>query len=485
MATKKIGTKDLLGVERIQKLDLMAHLIANLRNTLILQGSKGIGKTTLLTAALSREISDTDMLLLNATHNLSFESIQYELVEFINEKYQLDGRALSDILASYDKQDRKLVVLIDDAGLLLTGLMNALINYANKHPALRIVFALTPEEFELKHEIEGLNRHCHFIELLELNYEQSEVFIRQLVDVGQTQYVDKDITTHLLKDIYQAAKGNPSEISRIMMAAKKGGISSTMLLFLLIMLIAVISATVSFFLWDEPLNPVKTAEEIVLVEPAIVTAPPLKINESIKSGFADRLKQIQTSESGSPATAISPVLKKAVPPVIPEIILPIKREVIKPTVKPIEPIAVSKPVIVEPLPVLKAKDESPQAVLESLLIPEKSVSDIKSVKPLPVALSGDDTQWVLQQDSQQYTLQLMALSEKGMVKRTQEKYKALGYRTFYLQKKKANKVSYLLFYGGFSDMDKTRAAMQKLPEPLRKSWPRPFADIQKELKQSR
>ena len=158
--------------------------------------------------------------------------------------------------------------------------------------------------------------------------------------------------------------------------------------------------------------------------------------------------------------------------------------------KPIEPmkalVSPSKPVVENPVFVAvsnAAQNTIADAIQVKEVIKPKTLSEKSYVNPLSRAVGlVDDSQWILQQDSKHYTLQLMALSEKGMLLKTQKKYKALGYETFYLMKKKADKESYLLFYGGFSNMDTARKIMQKLPEPLRNSWPRRFADIQKGLK---
>ena len=73
----------LITIERSQKLDLLIHLISNLRQSLVICGPYGIGKTTLLDELEVRKKELWSMLKIQASSNLSLESIQDKLLLFL------------------------------------------------------------------------------------------------------------------------------------------------------------------------------------------------------------------------------------------------------------------------------------------------------------------------------------------------------------------------------------------------------------------
>ncbi|MBE0469650.1 MAG: SPOR domain-containing protein, partial [Methyloprofundus sp.] len=105
----------------------------------------------------------------------------------------------------------------------------------------------------------------------------------------------------------------------------------------------------------------------------------------------------------------------------------------------------------------------------------------KAEDSVSVLNEQDDRKWVLAQQKQQYTLQLMSLSAKNKLLEEQEKYLQLGVKTFYLEKKVNQSRSYVLFYGVFASLAEAKKQMKKLPKELQKSWPRAFSAIQKDL----
>jgi DamX protein len=194
---------------------------------------------------MEKGLNSHDTLLLNAELSLSFESIQYKLLQFINKKYQLDSRSIADLLLDYEKQGKNVVLIIDDAGFLLTGLINALINYAKEHSALKLVFSLTPDELSIKSQTDGLNNSCHYIDLLSLNYSQTAMFVHQLIAAG-TQYIETDINKTFLQELYKESAGNLSAIQSFLKKDKKGYMNNVAVL---ILLVAIVSIMISTFLW--------------------------------------------------------------------------------------------------------------------------------------------------------------------------------------------------------------------------------------------
>jgi len=461
---------NLLSIERAQKLDLLMHLITNLQQPLILQGALGAGKTTLLSAVEFRKTSVTDMFLLNLVQQASFESIQAQIVEFIKGTRQLECYSLADALDVYAQQEFQLVLLIDDADQLVAGLMSALIDYASKYTALRLVFALTSEEYKEKSQLEKIQTHCHFIELPALSVRQCEAFIRSLVEQEVNAYTLKDINVSFIGEIYRETKGNPGKISAIIKSAKKKSLANSPMLVIMVVTVFICSALVSILLWQEP--------------------------EQDKSTVA--LKPIESAVEliqASPTMAVQQEIKDEVLPELEEIDVPLEKQLFEPPLTEIQ----AAPVIdeegatltdsIDPNTTLNPMPDKADKLIidDSLLNQESKVGEIKiemekkEKDSVLVLNTQDDRLWVLAQNRRKYTLQLMVSRVKDKLLEEQEKYLRLGIKTFYLKKKNKQLESYVLFYGIFSSIDEAKTQMEKLPKALQESWPRTFSAIQKDL----
>jgi len=465
---------NLLSIEREQKLDLLMHLITNLQQPLILQGALRVGKTTLLSAVESRKTSSIDTFLLNHVRQASFESIQAQVVEFIKSTRQLEYHTMADALEAYAQQDLQLVLLVDDASQLVSGLMSALIDFGINYPALRLVFALTVEEYEEKSQLEKVQADCHFVVLPALDILQCEAFIRSLLEQEASIYTIQDIDSTFVGEVYRETKGNPGEISAIIKSVNKRRFSNSAMLSFIVVAVFICSALVSVFLWQEA----EQENSIPVLKPTQATV------ELIKP---------------SPKMAVQQAIEIEVPPELKELELPFEKQVIE------APVIVSAPPLIEvalepvvdevdatPIGSVVKIEQAPDKVDEltadkALIKQESQVESIKiepekKAEPSVSELNAqDDRKWILAQKQRQYTLQLMALSAKGKLFDEQEKYRRLGVKTFYLERKVKQKKSYVLFYGVFASMDEAKKQMKKLPKALQKSWPRKFSAIQKDL----
>ncbi|MCX7087323.1 MAG: SPOR domain-containing protein [Methylococcales bacterium] len=188
----------LITQERTQKLDLLIHLITNLKQSLIICGPKGIGKTTLLDVFQKRTASDWPIIFLSATEQLNFEQIQAHLLSGLTDVGSgTDAQRLDRLLRELDTLNRRVVLLVDDAGLMLPGLMTTLMQYATHLPSLRVVFSLTDEDLVLKRTTDPTVDECHFIEIPPLSETQCGEYLRHLstkMDAsGAINAVDDDL----------------------------------------------------------------------------------------------------------------------------------------------------------------------------------------------------------------------------------------------------------------------------------------------------
>lgn len=214
MPNVKSAELALLTTERAQKLDLLIHLITNLKQSLVISGPKGIGKTTLLEELKNCGKDGLPVLSLPASSNLNSESFQSQLIQLIlsNLNYQIENPDLSVILSLFEKKNHKVVVVIDDAGQLVPGLINTLIQYASEYKCLRVIFALTTDEIQQKISSDQSIEGCHFIELPPLTKQQSRDFLQKISARPDTALSLNDVNGSLIDHIYNETNGVPGAI---------------------------------------------------------------------------------------------------------------------------------------------------------------------------------------------------------------------------------------------------------------------------------
>ncbi|MGZ8903843.1 MAG: AAA family ATPase, partial [Methylobacter sp.] len=125
----------LITQERTQKLELLIHLISNLTQTLVVCGPEGIGKTTLLKVLQEREVTSWLYCPVQGNAGLSFEEIQANIAKVVNQdEPHKQGQSVTRVFGQFTNQNKKIVLIIDDAGDLVPGLITAIIQYAAANP---------------------------------------------------------------------------------------------------------------------------------------------------------------------------------------------------------------------------------------------------------------------------------------------------------------------------------------------------------------
>lgn len=254
MPNVKSAESALLTIERAQKLDLLIHLITNLRQSLVICGANGIGKTTLLEELKKCEKDGLPVLSLSASSNLSFESFQSQLLKLLGNEFDChdENKDISAVLPLFEKKNHKIVIIIDDAGQLVPGLISTLIQYASENKCLRIVFSLTQDEIQLKNSSDRGIEDCHFIEIPPLTQKQCGVFLQNLSAQPRVTLSFNDVTDPLIEHVYRETHGIPGEIiSKVSKGIKGTAISWENYQWIGLVLVAAIAVTLGgFFIFD-------------------------------------------------------------------------------------------------------------------------------------------------------------------------------------------------------------------------------------------
>ncbi len=200
----------LITKERTQKLDLLIHLLSNLSQSLVVCGPEGIGKTMLLTMLQERKTDLWQYCSLQGNADLSFEAIQNQLAKSISQDKSV--QSLSMALARYEGRHKQVVLIVDNAGELVPGLITAIIQYAAANPVLKVIFALTHDELQVKRGSDRAVDNCHIVEIPTLSEKQCGDFLRLLSLKPAANLSLKAISDNMIAHIYRETHGVPGRI---------------------------------------------------------------------------------------------------------------------------------------------------------------------------------------------------------------------------------------------------------------------------------
>jgi DamX protein len=209
MTNINAAVHSLITKERMQKLDLLVHLLSNLTQALVVCGPEGIGKTTLLDVLQERKTESLLYYFIQGNADLSFETIHGQLALDMS---QGNSQSLSMTLKRYEDQHKQVVLLVDNAGELVPGLITAIIQYAEANPALRVVFALTHDELQMKRRSDRAVDDCHVVEIPPLSERQCGDFLQDLSTKPYANLSFKVISESMIAHIYRSTHGVPGRI---------------------------------------------------------------------------------------------------------------------------------------------------------------------------------------------------------------------------------------------------------------------------------
>lgn len=501
----------MITLDRAQKLDLLTHLITNLRQSLVVCGPAGIGKTTLLNVLIERAQPDWYCLYIQDSHQVSFENIQGQLIHFIkSEQTEPKNLDLGGYLAQLALRNQKLVLIVDEAGSLVPGLIDALNRYALANPALRIIFSLTQDELYVKSVSDRTLEDCHFIELPPLSEKQCGEFLYNLSGKPGATISFNAINDGLVAHLYQETHGIPGRIMKALPNLSEYGQARTVKWIPTVLFGLIVVTGLTYWAWSED-----GSARVAIVEPLsennlpikrVNLAPP-KIQKNSQP-WVVAAPETAVEVGKKSASTIRPVIKTA------EIDVDLNRRPSGPAkaakgkaegsdnqaagtrpsdtaeekqpkhrasereqddTQPVQ----ATPVVTEAEPVPGTKPFKP--VVEPRHEEEKA-EKINKPEPSKAVSEADDRQWLFKQPSKKYTLQLIALSNRQSLAALMKKHSSLRQHFKYIKTNSGQKEKYILLYGSFNSYASASSAMRKLPKQFRKSWVRRFRILQNDVK---
>jgi DamX protein len=197
----------LITQERTEKLELLIHLLGNSTRPIVLCGSKGVGKTTLLTVFQHQLNSSWQTCLIQGRADLSIEQIETQLIATISHT-----KTVEHFFALLAEQNKKIVIIIENAGRLAPYLISTLIDYAAQHSMLKIIFVLTHDDLAIKACSDNAIEDCHIIEIHPLSETQCGDFLQHLALKSTLKIPIHSISDSMITSLYQQTHGIPAKI---------------------------------------------------------------------------------------------------------------------------------------------------------------------------------------------------------------------------------------------------------------------------------
>jgi DamX protein len=497
----------LITKERTQKLDLLLHLLANLPHSLVVCGPEGIGKTTLLTVLQERRTEVWQYCLMQGDVNLSFEAIQRHLAQAISRE-----QALAITLARYQEQHKQLILIIDNAGALVPGLIAAVIQYAIANPALKVIFALTHDELQVKRGTDRAVDDCHIVEIPTLSEKQCGDFLQHLSLKPAANLTFKAINDNMIAHVYRETHGVPGRIIEAvsdLSGAKRGGGKLTWQLPLAVAAAIGIAVGAQWLLLSKDTDKAdvkveQVADELEIIPPAPPTLPPAQASieapEQVlpeqtvapiettnpKDNHPAFVSEVKTLlESAAVTKAPLPTETKEIPeqPLKPAAIeLPsVEKQKVKTVPKPETKPALKPEIKPEPKP--KPKPEptaeqvehkpdtgTPPKTAEQLWAAQEKLRQEMQAKghdPKPLAELLPPTEPASIAPTKHFTLQLIVLSKQASVNNIVKKYPAMEPDIKTIKTLIKGQERFVLYYGAYPDAASANRAKQSLPFEFR------------------
>ena len=203
----------LISEDRTKKLELLKHLLNNSSQPLVICGPEGIGKSTLLKVLQEQTMAKWSYCTLVSPADLSFEKLQQSIMQAINQSStNKQNQSFLDIFQQLNRQHKKLILMIDDAGFLIPGLINQIIRLAKQYSALRVILVLTHHELELKNNSDTTINEASIIEIPPLSELECTEFLYLIATTPQSELTVNDINDDLISTVYQETQGIPGRI---------------------------------------------------------------------------------------------------------------------------------------------------------------------------------------------------------------------------------------------------------------------------------
>lgn len=445
--------------ERTRKLELLIHLLANSKQALVVCGPEGIGKTTLLKVLQEHKIESWLYCLVQGNADLSFEEIQ----EYTDQAIK---QSRPGAFAPLENRCKKIVLMIDDAGYLVPGLINTIIEHAAANSFLSVIFVLTHDDLLDKYKSDSAVDDCYFIEIPPLSERQCGEFLQHSVTLAKRQVLFDAVDDDMLESIYRETQGIPGKIIAELpdVTATKQSENSLSILVGAVAGLVVIALGVQWYSASEYNMPTTDASTVTTQSEQSAQLNPV-IPERFAVDVIGRLAESGSdttlnNESEASQSALDQALNNKQPG---------DRQ--QKSTESLELSGESNGITIinnTGLAVSKKPEIMTRQRIEPLAIEGQT----------DAAVTQDDgEQWLKSQPDDNYTLQILVLSKEQSAADVLKKYPLLKDNLKYLKTVVNGKERFVLLYGSYTSFAIATQAKQSLPPEFRDAEARKMSAI--------
>ena len=464
--TQTIGSAQgylLITRERTEKLELLNHLVTNLAHTIIVCGPEGIGKTHLLKSFQETTMETWMFCCVNGDSQLSLEKIQKLIGDTISQSMpDVKFKTLEGVFDRMADWNMRVLLVVDDAGELLPGLIEKIISYADSNPFLRVIFALTHSELYLKNATDSAIEDCYQIEIPVLTEKQCGEFLEYLSTLHRPRVQYSAINENMVAGLYRETHGIPGKILAQLPKGDSLSKSDYSKMILGVAVLGLIALALGVQWWSSKRQVV--ADKVTAVQakqPLSSTPLPEKTGSRTEQKRLDSINLVKSAK--------------------------VRNDVIRGSIRDAmleQDIVYNNEGLQDDSVSDTDKKSSPQPeVTDTPKIAEKVSNSTQGNvdTQAPIALD-EGGQWLMAQSAENVTLQLMALPNEQVIIEVMRRHEALGQNLKYLKTKtKSGKDRFVLFYGVFTSPDQAIMSGKTLPKELQKFWVRKIDAIQREF----
>jgi len=492
-----------------QLIDTTKHHLQFSDLLLIIEGDFGSGKTTLFRKLLQNDADNLFLISLPASATFTLTEIQQTISVHLKDKDEAEH--LDENLKRLQVFDQTPVLVIDDAHVLADTTIQELLRYQKQLEAendikLKILMLANSGMAKTIETISNLQHNQLYVqEMPAYTTTQAHGLISkrlQAVSYQGEDYFDND----RMKLVLKKSNGSPLQImeqavAQLESATKKRSRSTSRLmrpviLFASLAAIIIVGIGIYFFLPAEnsaeqndtaaiATEAESVEENIKETEPLVTDAPftdhAVEINPAAD---ADAETNITSDDEISPATDAQNQGEEKIAIIADDNLDSGKNtasseNIITPIIEPAE-------ILIEP-EIAKTEKEPAKEVVT----PKPVIEKIAEKKPAPLdsqliklnSLGLHDPDWIMQQSSSNWTLQLMGARLPTSLYKFARQHK-LNQNSAWFKTELSGKPWYVLVYGIYTNKDTARQALQNLPGDLKKSkpWIKNIGAIQKSIK---
>ena len=471
---------------RSKRLDILLHLTQYGNEMLLVTGPQGSGKSTLMQHFLKKAPNNWKICNLDAHAKLDQEQLLYRLCHNLN--LPVEPGPLTTMTTNVKRQldqllarTQTVVIVLDDAHLLSNSvlvLLTELAKIKNQHSGsiLRIVLFAEPQIKIQFASIELENKPKYPIRKIDLppfDEQQTGALIRHRTRIAGLQ-ADSTFTDSAISKIYKQSEGIPGNI--IELAHR-----------VLFEMTPLKRRTKSKPQAEQPVVEKSKSPLRWMVAGVVVAIIALVLV------FQNEINQLYTNTHTNKNESSLPPNSEPQRTVTPLAIPELTEEALDSDAATIEPTATSQQfqsgandegdeiIAGEPQTGRKLDSEAPDKGKKHTPI-APSATPTHVLQP-PLAYDIHQERWLLNQQPNDYTLQLVAGYQKSTVNNYLKRHKLPAAELAYYHSLHKGKDWHSLVYGVYPDYNSAKLAIDTLPAAVRtsKPWIRRFRGIQKEI----